>query len=58
MARIGDKRRKVRRPNLPTEGVITEEMLDGEVEVPDQVTEELVTDNSNTCTKLTGNMVV
>ncbi|KAL3613259.1 hypothetical protein CASFOL_042882 [Castilleja foliolosa] len=45
MARKGDKRKKVGTSKLPPDGVITEEMLDVEVEVPEQVNDNTLNDN-------------
>ncbi|KAL3627038.1 hypothetical protein CASFOL_028401 [Castilleja foliolosa] len=42
MARKGDKRKKAGKSKIPDEGVITEEMLDVEVEEPEQETEEML----------------
>ncbi|KAL3613680.1 hypothetical protein CASFOL_041754 [Castilleja foliolosa] len=58
MARKGDKRKKPGKSKIPDEGVITEEMLDVEVEEPEQVTEELMPDNSKTCPEVSGDVVV
>ncbi|KAL3633982.1 hypothetical protein CASFOL_021036 [Castilleja foliolosa] len=53
-----DKRKKPGKSKIPDEGVITEEMLDVEVEEPEQVTEELMPDNSKTCPEVSGDVVV
>ncbi|KAL3622064.1 hypothetical protein CASFOL_034260 [Castilleja foliolosa] len=58
MARKGDKRKKAGKSKIADEGVITEEMLDVEVGEPEQVTEELVPDNSKTCHEVSGDVVV
>ncbi|KAL3624720.1 hypothetical protein CASFOL_031388 [Castilleja foliolosa] len=44
MARKGDKRKKVGKLNVPTEGVITGEVLAEEVEVPEQVNDNTLSD--------------
>ncbi|KAL3622873.1 hypothetical protein CASFOL_033288 [Castilleja foliolosa] len=58
MARKCDKSKKVGTSKLPPEGVITEEMLDVEVEVPEQVNDNTLNDNPGHPEEVAGNMVV
>ncbi|KAL3633267.1 hypothetical protein CASFOL_022794 [Castilleja foliolosa] len=57
MARKGDKRKKAGKSKIPDEGVITEEMLDVEVEEPEQVSDNTLIDNTTKHGEVTEEML-